>query len=210
MGKHRAGRPPRPAAGAEIAALDTLIDDLTSGDDDRAETAMKALVANGQASIHALESLLDDPDPDHRWWAICTAAQIEEVNPAWLIKALDDESIPVQQAAALGLTIRPRPEAATALIDILSSPDSLLVNLATKALIAIGTDAVPTLVAYLKEQERKNTARLGAVRALAEIADPRAIPVLMDAIEDDSALINHWAEIGLEKQGLDMVYMKLD
>lgn len=190
--------------------MDTLINDLISGDEELAEAAMKALVANGQASIHALEPLLNDPDSDHRWWAISTAAQIEEVDPAWLIAALKDDSIPVQQAAALGLTVRPCPEAATALSEILSSPDRLLVSLATKALTAIGKDAVPTLLAYLENPSLTNSARLGAIRALAEIADHRAIPVLMDAIEDDSALINHWAEIGLEKLGLDMVYMKLD
>jgi len=43
---------------------------------------------------------------------------------------------------------------------------------------------------------------------LAEIADHSAIPALMSALEDDSVMVQHWAEEGLERLGLDMVYLK--
>jgi len=210
MDGNRCRRSPRPTPGAKIITLDALITDLTSGDESLAEAAMKELIEEGEDALAVLEDLLDSPDPDHRWWALSTAAQIESVDVDWLVAALDDESVIVQQAAALGLAGRPCPEAATALTDALRSPDSMLVTLATNALTAIGADAVPALLAFWARPEQKNTARLGAIRALAEIADVRAISVLMEASEDDSALIAHWAEKGLENLGLDMVYMNLD
>jgi hypothetical protein len=46
------------------------------------------------------------------------------------------------------------------------------------------------------------------LRALAEIKDHRAIPVMMKVMEEDSALLQHWAKEGLDRLGLDMVYMK--
>jgi len=47
------------------------------------------------------------------------------------------------------------------------------------------------------------------MRALAEVRDPRAIPVMMKAMDDDSAILHHWCEIGLQQLGLDMVHLKL-
>jgi HEAT repeat protein len=88
-------------------------------------------------------------------------------------------------------------------------------TLAANALVKIGEAAVPALLTVLEEKMTgENTlqikaARLGAVRALATIADSRAIPAMMSALEEDSVFMKHWAEIGLEKLGLDMVYMKL-
>lgn len=190
--------------------MDTLLADLISGDESLAESAMNKLVALGEKVFPALKELLGSPNPDHRWWAISTAAQIEAVDVDWLITALDDESLTVRQSAALGLTGHPCPKAVSALINSLCAPDSMLTTLAANALIAIGTDAVPALLEFNQDPEIKASARLGAIRALAEIADIRAIPTLMVALEGDSALISHWAEIGLEKLGLDMVYMKLD
>ena len=35
-----------------------------------------------------------------------------------------------------------------------------------------------------------------------------AIPVMMQVMQEDSALLQHWAQEGLERLGLDMVYMK--
>ena len=189
--------------------METLLADLISGDETLAETAMNKLIAQGEKSLPALANLLDSSNPDHRWWAISTAAQIDAVDVDWLLAALDDEALEVQQSAALGLAAHPCPKAVPALINSLCSPDAMLVTLATNALIAVGTDAVSALLNLFQDPKTRNTARLGAIRALAEIADTRAIPVFMTALEEDSALIHHWAETGLEKLGLDMVYMKL-
>lgn len=188
--------------------MDALLGDLTSGDEPLAEAAMNALIAHGEKALPALEKLLNVPDADHRWWAISTVAQIENVDVDWLLAALDDESLEVRQSAALGLSIHPCSKAAPVLIGILRSPDSILVTLAVNALIAIGADAVPALINAFGQANTPLHGRIGLIKALSEIADTRAIPVLMAAIESDSALMQHWAENGLEKLGLDMIYLK--
>ncbi len=49
-------------------------------------------------------------------------------------------------------------------------------------------------------------ARREAARSLAAIGDPRAVPALYSVLEDDSALLVYWAEQGLERMGVGMVY----
>ena len=210
MDSHRHRRSARPPARAKINNLDALLADLTCGNDALAESAMHKLVAFGTEAVPALRELANSPDPDVRWWAISTLAQIDDADVEWLLAALDDESVEVQQAAVLGLAARPYPKAVSALLDFLQHPDSMLRSLAMNALIALGTDATLVLLGFLETHPAQDVARLSAVRALASIGDKRAIPALMAALEEDSALIRHWAEEGLEKLGLDMVYMKLD
>ncbi len=172
---------------------------------------MQKLVEIGAEAIPALHDLATSPDADQRWWAVSTLAQTDDVDVDWLLATLqNDDVVEVKQAAALGLTARPHPKSASVLIGFLRHSDSILRTLVAKALTAIGTDAVPVLLAYLDENKDLNSARVSAVRALAEIADKRAIPALMAALEEDSALIRYWAEVGLENLGLDMVYMKLE
>ncbi len=190
--------------------MDALLADLISGDETLAEAAMHKLAALGAEIAPALRELAASPDPDQRWWAISTLAQMAEVDVDWLIAALDDESVEVKQSAALGLAAHPCQKSATVLIGFLRHPDSMLRTIVEKALTAIGADAVLTLLEYLDQNKTRNSARISAIRALAEIADTRAIPTLMAALEEDSALIRHWAEVGLENLGLDMVYMKME
>ena len=208
MDSHRHSRLTRPPARTKIN-LDALFADLTSGDDLLAEPAMQQLVALGSAAIPALRNLAASPDPDSRWWAVSTLAQMDEVDADILLVALEDDSVEVQQAAALGLTKHPHPKTASALLNLLPSPNSILRNLAMNALIALGKDATPTLIEFLETHQAPDAAQLSAVRALASIGDYAAIPTLMKALEAESALIQHWAEEGLQKLGLDMVYMKL-
>jgi HEAT repeat protein len=80
--------------------------------------------------------------------------------------------------------------------------------LAADALVAIGGDALPALVEALEKGPHK--ARVEAVRALAAIRDLRAVPSLMAALEEDSLSMQFWAEEGLERLGLGMVYLKPD
>jgi HEAT repeat protein len=58
------------------------------------------------------------------------------------------------------------------------------------------------------EGNAPQSARIHALRALAEIRDQRAIPVMMQVMGEDSALLQHWAKEGLDRLGLDMVYIK--
>jgi HEAT repeat protein len=85
--------------------------------------------------------------------------------------------------------------------------DAETANLAMNTLVKIGKDSVPELIEGFKDKTSQS-ARILALRALAELRDPRAIPVMMQVLEDDSALLQYWAKAGLEQLGLDMVYLK--
>lgn len=196
-------RPP-----AKMPLLEDLLTALTGGDDDRAEAAVLPLTQLGQAALPALERLTRAEDPDHRWWALRCLAQFPDPPSQPFIEALSDPQVEIRQCAALGLSHHPTPAALTALSAALQDPDSMVVTLAANGLAALGADAVPALTEALSG--RSSVARLEAVRALGVIGDPRAIPALMQAIQQDSALMAYWAAQGLDKLGLGMVYLKPD
>ncbi len=186
--------------------LHAWLADLVSGDEQRAEAAVAPLAALGERAWPALRLLLDSPEADHRWWALRTLAQNECPPMDWLRAALADPSPEVRQCAALGLVAHPESQSIPGLIAALADTDPLVAHLAQGALTALGAAAVPALLQALESAPQ--AARLRALRALAEITDPRAIPALMAALEQDSALAAYWAEHGLERLGLDMVYFK--
>ncbi|MGD2158807.1 MAG: HEAT repeat domain-containing protein, partial [Anaerolineales bacterium] len=99
---------------------------------------------------------------------------------------------------------QPSPDAVKDLIAMLEDDDRLLARLAADALIANGKQAVQPLLETLEDSSP--AARLEAVRSLAVIADPIAIPALYKALDADSVLITHWAELGLERMGVGMVF----
>ena len=195
-------------------SLDELILDLTSGEDARAEAAAKALAERGRDAADALRPLLTSEDADTRWWALRALAESEAFDLEDFLRAVEDEESAVRQCAALGLLRHPDERAIPALVHALQDEDQLVSRIAGDALAAIGKAAIPALSDFLEksasESAAQQMARVNAVRALAAIADPQAIPALMRASEEGSLFMRHWAEVGLESLGLDMVYMKLD
>jgi HEAT repeat protein len=188
-----------------MAEMPSLISELTSGDDQRAESAALKLSTLGEKALPALLLLLDDPDADTRWWAVRVLAELNSAQvPTLLRTVLGDTDVRVRQCAALALRQQPSPEAVQDLIAVLYDDDRLLAHLAADALIAIGEQAVPALLEVFEDSSQ--AARLEAVRALAAIADPTAIPTLYKALDEDSALMTHWAEAGLERMGVGMVF----
>jgi HEAT repeat protein len=134
-----------------------------------------------------------------------------------LIPFLNDPAPEIRQCAALGLALKPDESATEPLVRALSDDDSMLSSLAVNALIKIGSAAVPALIEAVKsrpategsgEGKRMQSQRIYALRALAELRDHRAIPVMMQVMQEDSAFLQHWAKEGLERLGLDMVYIK--
>ena len=103
---------------------------------------------------------------------------------------------------------RPRP-----LVQALSDEDLMVSSLAVNASGQDRKSAVPSLIEVVKHspersKECSQSARIHALRALAEIRDHRAIAVMMKVMEEDFALLQHWAKEGLDRLGLDMVYIK--
>lgn len=181
--------------------LTQLLAELTGGDDERAEASISSLAAHGEAALRAARPLLEDPDPDIRWWAVRLLAEISSPKtPRLLLRALGDQEVTVRQCAALGLRRQPLEQAIPDLIAALGSQDYLLSNLAGDALIAIGSPAVPALLEIM--QHGVQAARLVAIRALAMIGDHRSIPVLFEALSETSAMIEYWADEGLQRMGV--------
>jgi HEAT repeat protein len=211
------------------ASLAAVLAALTSGDDELAEAAAAALPAHGPLALAALSSLLDSSDPDVRWWALRALSGFPGLEPARrLVERLQNDPDDAARAcAALGLrrltdpAESPSPPesrldvfaiAAPALIAALSDRDPLCADLAADALTAAGSASVPVLLEIFAQPSGQRSferrARLRALRALAKIADPRAIPILMSAFQEDSALMEYWADHGLDKLGLGMVLLK--
>jgi len=187
--------------------IDDLIQDLTSGDEQIAEKAAMRISAEGGKAIPLLAALLQAPDPDFRWWAVRTLAEIDHPNvPAYLVTAVQDPDLSVQQCAALALRQNPLPEAIPHLIALLSSPDRLTAHLAADALISIGEPAVLHLIELLKNGNQ--AIRIEAARALALIGDSRAIPYLFQLLNEDSMLLDYWANEGLDRMGVGMIYVQ--
>ena len=185
--------------------LSSIASDFASGSDLVADQTARKLAELGSQNLEVFQQLLDDQRPDVRWWAVRSLAEIEspDVIPLF-IRSLDDADIAVRQCAALALQQQPGTQAIPALIQQLNASDQLLRRLAGDALIAAGGDALPALLEVMQDSPKK--ARIEAARALALIGDTRAIPELFKALDDESALLEHWAGEGLEKMGVGMVF----
>ena len=204
MGEHCKRCIARPAA-CKIKMKD-LLAELTSGDDERAEQAIPAIVDAGAAAIPALLELTRSENVDSRWWAVRALAASPHTRTSDLIPTLSDSNADIRAAAALALSHHPGEEAISALTQRLGDADQLTAGLAANALVKIGEAAVPNLIEAAKDGEQ--SIRILALRALSELRDHRAIPVMMKCIQEDSAVLGYWAQTGLERLGLDMVYIK--
>ena len=204
MGQHRARRASGPAA-LQIK-MHELLAELTSGDDTRAENSIPAIVDLGMAAIPALLELTRAEEVDSRWWAVRALAASPHTRTENLIPLLSDSASEVRAAAALALCNHPNESAIPALINTLSDEDSLTAGLAGNALVKIGSPSVPSLLTVMSEAP--TGIRIIVLRALSEIRDHRAIPVMMKSLSEESAVLQYWAQEGLQRLGLDMVYGK--
>ena len=187
--------------------LQSLLTNLTSGDDQIAESVVEPITALGETALSALFDLLGSTNPDARWWALRTIAGIlHPTVPPQLRRLLHDPDPEVRQCAALGLSQQPWAEAIPDLIKTLYDEDRLMARLAGDALIAIGAQAVPSLIDIL--ENGTPSAQIEAARSLALIEDPSAIPALFNAWNDGSSVIQHWAEEGFERLGVGMQFFR--
>lgn len=191
--------------------------ELTSGDDERAEKAASQIPLNSAEEtdtvLTSLHGLLRSPQVDQRWWALRALAQIADPRvPGWLAQQLADPDVSVRQCAALCLSLQPAAQAVSVLVETLGDRDPLLARLAGQALAAIGAPAVEPLIEVVRGGSPQSSAgphaRREAARALAAIGDTRAAPALYAALEDDSPSLVYWAEQGLERMGVGMVFFK--
>jgi hypothetical protein len=189
-----------------VSTQQDLLAELTSGDDSRAEQSIPGILDLGMAAIPALLELTRSDSVDLRWWAVRALAASPHTQTDDLIPLLSDSASEVRAAAALALCQHPNENAVPSLIQALADEDSLTAGLAGNALVKIGSPSVANLLEVMKEAPLP--VRILALRALAEIRDHRAIPTLMKCMSGESAVLQYWAQDGLERLGLDMVYIK--
>lgn len=184
-----------------------LLDQLSCGEDVRAEEALSHLAGWGSEVVEALQERLSNPKADVRWWSVRALAEIDDERvPELLVRALSDPDQGVRWCAGLALRTHPAVQAIPTLASLLSDGNALTRRLAGDALVATGTSAVPQLLDVASSGE--HIARLEAIRALAKIGDERSIPTLFECLDNSSALIEYWASEGLEKMGVGMVFYK--
>jgi HEAT repeat protein len=190
-----------------VANLERFLSDLTSGDDGRAEKALERITELDSAALPALLELQQSNNPDARWWATVALSKIPHARcQDALCQALSDSDGGIQQAAALGLREQPTARAIPSLIALLGDQDRILARLASNALAALGSVAVSPLTIALRNENPQ--IRIEAARALSQIKDTAAIPALFAALTDPSTMVAYWAEEGLNRQGVGMVFFE--
>lgn len=186
----------------------SILIELTSGDDERAEAVVPQVASLGETAVVSLLALLESPSSDHRWWATRALAVVDHSKVQdGLQCALGDDDPDVRQCAALGLRLHPSPSAIPALVNALHDTDRLVARFAADALVAIGPSAIQALSITMESPEP--AVRMEAVRALAVIEEPHALHALFTALDDPSPLVCYWAEQGLERLGVGMVFFEL-
>lgn len=186
--------------------MDILAD--SAADDEQREKAALALAQLGSDALPPLRHLLETGKADQRWWAARTLAALDSPSSvSLLVEAMSDPDPDVRACAALGLGELAAPEAAAPLAGLLADESAYVGRIASNALIRIGQPAVPTLIEALNSQSP--AARAGAARALIPLESHDAIPALFAALEDESAIVTHYAEEALERMGVGMVFLKL-
>lgn len=187
--------------------LDDLLGILTGGDDPAAELAVTAIADYGAAALPSLIQLAQDPDPDRRWWAVRALAALQPPDnlPA-LITALNDPEEDVRLCAALAIRENPTPDAVSPLVEMLADDDRLLARLAGDALVAIGKPATGALLEAVINAPQ--AARLEACRSLAAIGDLDSVTTLFKLLDDNSAMLEYWANEGLERMGIGMSFFR--
>jgi len=186
------------------------IDALVSGDDDRAEAAAQALGRLGDDALPALSELLSRSDADGRWWAARTLGEIEsDAALALLIDCTADPDPDVRACAIFALgTFGERARAAVpALIQRLGDASVYAGQMAADALARIGSTATEPLIDALKNGPPPVRGR--AARALAQLADRASIPALIISLDDESPIVEYYADIALQKMGVGTVLLKM-
>jgi HEAT repeat protein len=79
-------------------------------------------------------------------------------------------------------------------------------RLAADGLSRFGAPAVPALIEGLQSEDVAR--RAGAARALCAIQSTESIPALYAALDDPSAFVTYYAEEGLRRMGVGMIFFE--
>ena len=125
-----------------------------------------------------------------------------------LIEALSDPVPAVRLQAAKALGRVGDPDAIPVLLKALRGADEQLSSQIFASLVRLGSLAVPALIQ--RSKSRSAHIRWNCVRALGEIHDVRALPVLVDALQDNDHAVAWMAAKGLTQFGKDSLKSVLE
>jgi HEAT repeat protein len=190
----------------ELQELANVLAD-SAMDDGQRENAASGLALLGDGAIVPLRQLLGTGDADQRWWSARTLAAIDSpTSVTLLIETLSDCDPDVRACAALSLGTLAAAEAVSPLVDCMADENIYVGRIAGNALIQIGKPAIPALIEAL--DSKSPATRGGAARALVAVPSHDAIPALISALSDESAIVTYYAQEALERLGVGMMFVK--
>ena len=188
-------------------SLRRLLAQLNCGDDELAEAAARVLPDFGERALAALSEMCASENVESRWWATRALGELPgSAATELLVKRLKDEDAEVRVVAILALGQRADLAAVQPLTEMLHECGGYLARHAAEALSRLGDGAAPALVDALGGGD--TGVRANAARALARLSDSEAVPALVQALDDESAVVSHWAEIALERRGVGMLFFQ--
>ncbi|MDT8440986.1 MAG: HEAT repeat domain-containing protein [Desulfuromonadales bacterium] len=166
----------------EAAAMEQLVELLAGPDESVADRAYAVLVDLGARAVPVLTDGLTTTDRQQREYLVAALGTLKATGAIDRIAAiLAERSLQRRYVAAWALGEINDPAVVLPLIGALSDDNPEVRRYATRALIKVNRPAVPQLVAYLDTAEGEGAA--AAIRALGDIADPRALPALLAKVE---------------------------
>jgi HEAT repeat protein len=170
------------ARGGDNAALSKLVE-LLAVDANGVNAQVYSIVTElGAGAVPALLKKVNSPDKSQREHVIAALGSLraqEAITP--ISQILGDKSLGRRYVAAWALGEIGEPAGIPALLSALNDDDSEVRKYATRALIKLNQSAVEPLIAYLATAPPQGGA--GAIRALGDIADPRALGPLLAQVE---------------------------
>lgn len=188
--------------------LDQLPIQLIRSDDGDCEARAVALGQMGEDSLPPLRAVLSEGDIDARFWAVRALWEMGTQSAiAALMGVLDDVNEMVRSGAALALGELKAEVAIAKLARVMREEQGSSGDHAADALSKLGDAATSPLIEAL--ESARPWVRIRAARALVPIQSPDAIPALIQALDDDSYVVCHYAEEALARMGVgEIIYFK--
>lgn len=162
------------------AAIQQLVGLLGRQDNQLSDRVYPLVVALGSSAREALRSQITSKDPIQREYSIAALGTLQATDAVPALGAvLADRSLSRRYVAAWALGEIDSPAGVPFLIKSLDDPEMDVRRYATRSLIKLNRHSVPALLAYLPTASDRGAA--GAIRALGDIGDPSAVPLLLAA-----------------------------
>ncbi|MBW2504803.1 MAG: HEAT repeat domain-containing protein [Deltaproteobacteria bacterium] len=163
-------------------AIADLVDLLASPDQQVSDHVYTVLVDLDNRAIPALKRQVLSDNRQQREYVIAALGTLRERSalPA-IAQVLNNASLHRRYVSAWALGEIGAPDGIPPLIAALDDENAEVRRYATRALIKFNQLSVPALIGYLQTAQGNGAA--GAIRALGDIADPRALDVLLKQAE---------------------------